>query len=92
MTFGEMIKQGRKNLGVTLETASKHFGISISYLSDFENNRADKIRMDFIYKAAGFYGLDVDRLCISAGKIPQDIFYKITNNPHLLDKIRSLEV
>lgn len=91
MTFGDMIKKGRENLGVTLDVASTHFGISISYLSDFENDRATKIKMEFLYKAANFYGLNVDELCISAGKIPQDIFYKLTNNPRLFEAVRSIK-
>jgi transcriptional regulator with XRE-family HTH domain len=92
MTFDEMIKNGREKLGVSLDVASKHFGISISYLSDFEHGRAKKIKMEFIYKAAGFYGLDADALCIAAGKIPTDVFYKISNHPHLFSAIRNLEV
>ena len=92
MNFAEMLKQGRENLGVTLEVASKNFGISISYLSDFENGRATKIKMDFIYAAANFYGLDVDSLCIAAGKLPKDIYYKLTNNPKLFEDVRNLKV
>lgn len=91
MTFAEMIKKGRENLGVTLDVASQNLGISLSYLSDYENGRATKIKMDFLYKAANFYGLNIDELCVAADKVPQDIFFKITNNPRLFDVIRNLK-
>lgn len=92
MSFGDFIKKGREHLGVSLEKAAKEIGISPSYLSDFENNRATKIKMDFIYSMANFYGLNVDELCVSAGKIPKDIYYKISENPKMFDIIRSLKV
>jgi len=97
MSFAETIKKGRKNLGLTLQEASAHFqskGVSMSvpYLSDFENGRATKIKMDFIYEASALYGINPDELCIAAGRIPKDIFYKIVNNPHIFKDIRNLEV
>jgi transcriptional regulator with XRE-family HTH domain len=92
MTFAEMIKNGREKLGITLAVACEHFGISISYLSDYENGRATKPKMEFIYKAAELYGLNVDDLCISANRIPKDIFFKIANNPKIFSIIRNIEV
>lgn len=91
MTFHEMIRTGRENLGVTLAVASEHFGMSISYLSDFENGRVKSIKMDFIYKAAEFYGLNADDLCVAANRIPKDIFFKIANNPKIFSAIRNLK-
>ena len=92
MNFNEMIKNGRENLGVTLSEASQNFGMSIGYLSDFENGRVKKIKMDFIYACAEFYGLSADDLCIAANRIPKDIFYKIVNNPSIFSAIRNLKV
>lgn len=91
MTFAEMMKKGRENLGVTLDVASQKLGISLTYLSDYENGRATKVKMDVLYKAANFYGINVDELCVAANRIPQDIFFKITNNPKLFDSIRNLK-
>lgn len=90
--FGDIIKRGREHLGISLEKASGQLGISPSYLSDFENGRALSIKIDFIYLCANFYGLNVDELCISAGKIPKDIYYKIVNNPEIFAAIRALKV
>ena len=90
-TFGSLIKRGREHLGISLEKASNQLEISASYLSDFENERAKKIKMDFLYKCAAFYGLNVDELCIVAEKVPKDIYYKITKHPHLFEAIRQIK-
>lgn len=92
MSFGEKIKTGRENLGLTLAQASESLKISISYLSDFEHGRATKIKMDFIYDCAALYGINVDELCILARRVPKDIYYKITNNPKIFSEIRNLKV
>ena len=92
MKFPEKIKAGRENLGLTLTQASEKLKISVGYLSDFEHGRATKIKMDFVYQCAELYGISVDCLCISANRIPKDIFYKITANPHLLREIRNIKV
>ena len=90
-TFGSIIKRGREHLGISLEKASQQLNISPSYLSDFENERARKIKMDFLYQCAEFYGLNVDELCISANKIPKDIYFKVLEHPHLFEKIREIK-
>jgi len=92
MIFAEMMADGRARRGVTLEYASKYIGISLPYLCDYEKGRALSVKMDVIYKAAELYGIDVDSLCIAAGRLPKDVYYKLTAYPHLFAAVRQLSV
>ena len=91
MTFAELIKKRRISADLTLAKASKQIGISIGYLNDLEQGRALRPKMKYIYAMAGLYGLDIDVLCVTAERVPQDVFYKIIKNPDLLDVIRAWE-
>jgi transcriptional regulator with XRE-family HTH domain len=95
--FGEIIKQGRENIGYTLKEAAALFqesgiAMSVGYLCDYEKGRVKSAKMDFLYKAAELYGLDSDELCAAAGRVPRDIFNKIIAHPHLYSAIRNLQV
>lgn len=92
MKFSEMMRDGRDKMGLTLAEASSKIGISIGYLSDFENDRAERAKMEIIYNSANLYGINVDELCLAAGRIPKDIYYKIVKHPYLIGVIRKIEV
>jgi transcriptional regulator with XRE-family HTH domain len=89
MTFAELIKNRRLSGGFTLAKAAKQIGISIGYLNDLEQGRALRPKMKYIYAMAGLYGIDTDVLCVTAERVPQDVFYKIIKNPELIDLIRA---
>ena len=85
----KIFKKGREQSGLTLRKAAKNIGLSPSYLHDIEQGKAEKLKMKYIYAAANVYGVEVDDLCAAAGRIPQDIFYKILRCPELVKIIRS---
>jgi transcriptional regulator with XRE-family HTH domain len=89
MNFSQMLKDGRKRQEMTLTEAANLFGISVSYLSEIENNLKQYRKMDFIYKAANIYGMNSDILCLSAERVPTDVFNKLVKNPQLLEVIRN---
>lgn len=45
-----IIKTIRKNKNISLKELSINSGVSISYLSEIENNRVDNVSMDVLYK------------------------------------------
>lgn len=89
MIFSEIIKNAREKSNIPLRLAAKNIGISIGYLNDLERGRALRPKMKYIYAMAGFYALDIDELCLSAERIPQDVFYKIIRRPELLNIVRN---
>lgn len=88
MTFAEIIKESRLKAGFTFKFCAENLGISIGYLNDLEQGRALRPKMKVIYAMAGLYGVPIDDLCLSAERIPQDVFYKIIRYPELLETVR----
>lgn len=86
--FGEKIKNIRKYKRLTLQYVAKEIGVSVAYLSDLERGKKIKPKIRILYALAGLYKVDVDDICLSAGRIPTDVFYKITRCPELLEVVR----
>ena len=59
VTFGEMIKKRRKQLGYTQKYLSDFTGMSVSFLSDLENGKKT-IELDKALTIANLLGLDVE--------------------------------
>ncbi len=57
-TFGEAIRQRRKELGYTQKELSDFSGISVSFLSDLENGKPTA-ELEKCLHIAGLLGLDV---------------------------------
>jgi transcriptional regulator with XRE-family HTH domain len=92
MTYSEMIKQARKDSGLTLEYVAEKLGTSASYLHDIENGRTKTPKMALLTALAGFFYIDRDKLLVAAERVPDDVFYKIIRNPQLITLIRNTEV
>ena len=58
-TFGETVKNKRKQLGYTQKYISEFTGLSISFLSDLENGKKT-IELDKALIVANILGLDVE--------------------------------
>lgn len=91
-SFGSYIKEARKQKGWILIEAAQKLGISKSLLSDFENNKVDRIKMDMLKTISINYGLPYDETVIMGGRIPEDVYYKIIRNPELVTLIREINV
>ena len=61
MNLGSVLRRLRKNQGLTLVKVSSATGLSVSFLSDIERNRA-RPSLDSLEKLADFYGVGVDQL------------------------------
>ena len=59
ISFGEMIKKRRKQLGYTQKYLSEFTGISVSFISDLENGKKT-IELDKALTVANLLGLDVE--------------------------------
>lgn len=92
MTYSEMIKQARKDSGLTLEYVAEKLNTSASYLHDIENGKTKTPKMTLLTQLAGFYYMDRDKLLVAAERIPDDVFYKIIRNPQLIQVIRDANV
>lgn len=89
MSLGELLKKHRKVTRLTLREASRKLDISVGYLSDMENGRIPRPKMNRIYDLADLYGINIDTICIAATRIPTDAFFKVVRCPALLEVIRN---
>ncbi|MDJ0715948.1 MAG: helix-turn-helix transcriptional regulator [Prochloraceae cyanobacterium] len=72
-TFGQVIRQARKNKGYSQRELAKLIGIDFTYLSKLENNRADyPPKEDVIKIIAQELQLDCEELIFLAGRIPSN--------------------
>lgn len=90
--FGAFLLSARKKSGLSLREAALHCHVPFGVLASIERGEKAKISMDMLAAAAALYGLEYDNLCLMCERIPQDIFYKITDNPDLVPVIRNLPV
>jgi len=78
--FGDFIKEIRKDRGITLKDMSEYLEISLSLLSDIENNRRKPFEKNELEMFAEKTGLSVEKknelfdlAARDKGEIPQDI-------------------
>lgn len=92
MKLSQRLREARKNKGLTLKDVARRCEVSIAYIGQLETDKAFRPKIELLYKLASYYDIPSDLLINEAGKIPQDIYWKIVNNPHLVQVIRNLEV
>lgn len=87
-TLGFKLRVARANSKYTTSYIAEKTGISEHIIYNIENGRIARPKIELLQKLADFYGIDSDELIIAAGKVPQDIYYNIVNNPDLLKDLR----
>lgn len=71
-TFGELIRQARKDKGYSQRQLAKLIHLDVTYLSKLENDRAGYApKEDVIRSLARNLDLDEEELIFLAGRIPQ---------------------
>jgi transcriptional regulator with XRE-family HTH domain len=91
MKLSDRLKELRKTNGLTLVDVARRCGCSFQYISNLENDKAFRPKIELLYKLAAYYNFPSDVLINEAGKIPQDVYWHIVNNPDLVPIIRNLK-
>lgn len=91
MKLSQRLKELRKSKGLTLKDVARHCECSFQYLSFLETDRAFRPKLPLLYKLSSFYGFPSDTIITEAGKIPQDVYWLVVNNPELLQVIRNFK-
>ena len=79
-SFGKILKDLRKQKGLSIKKLGSQLDVNYSYLSKLENNKSCPSN-DFIAKIADHFEYDVEELMIRAGKLPDDLMSILSNNP-----------
>ncbi len=88
MKLSERLYTSRKQRKITLKEAAKKCGCSFQHLQKLEKEKIFRPKLELLYRLAVFYCIPPDMLILEAGKIPQDVYWKITRCPQLLQVIR----
>ena len=87
--FGDILRKNRIEKGYNLQQVAKFIDYPFGLLAYLERGQETKIRMEIIERLCDLYSLDKDSICISLGKIPTELFYKIIKHPEILAIIRN---
>jgi HTH-type transcriptional regulator, competence development regulator len=78
--FGSLIAELRNKEGVGIKTLAPRIGITYTYLSKLENDRATP-SVEIIHKVARYFKYDEDSLMLAAGRIPPETMEILQRNP-----------
>ena|SRR5215217_2639093 len=81
MSFGDRIRQLRKNQDLTLRELAEQVGIDFTYLSKIENNRGPAPAEATIRRLAEVLGADADELILLADKLPDGFEQDLLDRP-----------
>lgn len=89
MKLSQRLKELRKSNGLKLVEVARRCDCSFQYISNLENDKAFRPKIELLYKLAAYYNFSSDVLISEAGKIPQDVYWRVINNSELLEIIRN---
>jgi HTH-type transcriptional regulator, competence development regulator len=78
--FGDILRGLRIKTGLGIKRLAPELGVSYTYLSKLENNQI-RPSEDLVYRVAGYFGCNEDRLLLAAEKIPPDVMRILRENP-----------
>ena len=90
MTFGQLVRQGREDCGLSLMQLSQLIGMKGSLVSLLERDRVRPRSELLIGEIAMLLDMDPDILLSAARWVPKDMAEKITESPEMIKKIRSV--
>ncbi|MES2516085.1 MAG: helix-turn-helix transcriptional regulator [Bacteroidota bacterium] len=68
-TLGEILRESREVMPLTLRQVEEATGISNAYLSQVENGKIKKPSINVLYKLAGLYNIELDSLLGASGVV-----------------------
>ena len=83
----DILREAREANGQSLRGAARELGVDASYLSRVESGERTP-SLGLRERAESLYGLDSDRLALSAGQVPSDVLGILQRHPELLSEIR----
>jgi transcriptional regulator with XRE-family HTH domain len=94
MTFGERVRELRREKKLTLRTLAGQVGVNFTYLSTVENGRldfGDYPGEGLIVKLAKALGADEEELMLLAEKVPESIRRRVIERPDAFRKLVRLD-
>jgi len=89
-TFGETLRNLRRQAGLTQRDLAAVVGIDFTYLSKLENDRDAPPGDETIRRLAGAFKSDPEVLLAAAGKMPRELKQRATKDPRFAMLLRRL--
>jgi transcriptional regulator with XRE-family HTH domain len=72
-TFGELLRERRRQAGITQRQLAERAGVDFSYISKLENDRLGPPSADTVVKLSQILGTPAEELLTLVGKLPSDV-------------------
>ena len=72
-TFGELLRERRRQAGITQRQLAERAGVDFSYISKLENDRLGPPAADTVVKLSQILGTPAEELLTLVGKLPSDV-------------------
>lgn len=78
--FGALLREFRQQAGIGIKKLAPELGVTYSYLSKLESNQAHP-STEFVERVSTYFGYDLDRLLLSADRVPPEVLLILQENP-----------
>jgi transcriptional regulator with XRE-family HTH domain len=90
-TFGKILRELRRQAGLSQEELAKGAGVDFSYISKVENDRVPPPSEETVLKLCRVLKANEDGLLAASRRVPQDLRDLITSSPAALHFVRSAQ-
>ena len=91
LSFGDSLRELRKEKGLSQKDLAERVGIDFTYLSKIETGNAAPPAEDTIRKLADVLRADADKLILLAGKVPKDLGKVVTGSKTMPTLLRAMK-
>lgn len=91
MTFGQYLKEKRKEKGLSQRKLASLVGVNFSYISKIESDTLPPPSDECLKKIAIALDLDNKEVTIIARRIPEEVKEIIIDYPHMMDIVKFIK-
>lgn len=87
-SFGELLRQKRREAGISQRKLAELAGLDFSYISKLENNRLAAPAADTVLRLSDLLSCPPDELFSAAGKLPDEVGQNLSSSPAAVRFVR----
>jgi transcriptional regulator with XRE-family HTH domain len=87
--LGKILEKARGDR--SLAEVAKKMRLSFGYLAKLERGEVPRPKIEMLRRVIKFYGLDYDNTLYLSDKLAEDVYWKMIDNRHLWNYIRTIE-
>ncbi|MDE2125246.1 MAG: helix-turn-helix transcriptional regulator [Armatimonadetes bacterium] len=91
MTFGEALRDARRDSGLSQRELADRAGVDFSYISKIENGRIPPPAADTVVKLCEIIGVQPENLLSQIGKMPSDVQKTVSSSAAAQEFLREAQ-